>query len=140
MKKMFILAIMLIVTASQVSAEQYTYKLNVPVDIDAIPGNKIVKNGRTYNLRYYIFHAMIAENGSGRTLEYIERRVIPVSNSGIHATLSFSKTFDHKINGNYFIVRCDFCEDSHGNSCFLPPSSIYTSYKKSSVGNFTKVP
>ena len=108
-------------------ARNYTYQITTPVDIDPIPGNTVVKNGTTYHIRYYIFHFTLISSNVGSVV-YVQRRVIPVSNNGLHATLIAKKTFDHKIESAYYAnVSFSFCEDTHGNSCVQIPSSMIES-------------
>ncbi len=108
-------------------ARDYTYQITTPVDIDPIPGNIVVKDGKTYHIRYYIFHFTLISS-SGGSVVYVERRVIPVSSNGLHVTLVAKKTFDHKIENAYYAnVAFSFCEDMHGNSCIRLPSSMIDS-------------
>jgi hypothetical protein len=138
LKKIFILLAMLITGISQLYSQNYTYELTAPVDIDAIPGNIIVKDGVTHHIRSYQFAASITDN-HGVPISYIEKRVVPISNTGLHGTLIFKKTFDHKV-GDYGGCRVTFafCDDEQCNNFAIPPSSMYESFVHKRYGNFHK--
>jgi len=124
MKKIKIIAMLLCLGFGSLFARDYVYQITTPVDIDPIPGNIVLKDGKTYHIRYYIFHFFISD-GNRNVIEYIERRVIPVSDTGLNATLVSKKRFDHKIaNGVKMTAYLSLCEDMHGNSCVMLPSSM----------------
>jgi hypothetical protein len=140
MKKIFILAVMIVIEISQLYAQEFTYKVKVPLEIDAIPNNQIVKNGRTYTIRYYLIEAYIYRGSTGVVLEHLGIKKIPVSSSGIHnSALVFSKTFDHKLDGNRYGIQLKLCEDSAGNTCIRPEDIEVEEAQYSASGTLTKL-
>ena len=137
MKKMIIKMFLSMLMFASLYAEQYTYKMIVPVDIDPIPGNKIIRDGRTYNILYYRFHFLV-RNGD-QVEEYIDLKAIPISNNGLEKTFVVQKTFDHKLEGTKYGTFFQFCEDDRGNSCTYPISSDTKFRKYSDNGTFTKI-
>ena len=126
MRQIFILAIMLVIGIGQLYAQEFTYRIKVPLEIDAIPNNQIVKDGKTYQIRYYSVQAFIFEGSTGgQVLEHLGRRFFPVgSGGGMHnSAVEFSKTFDHKLDGNRYGAQFSFCEDDAGASCARPVDS-----------------
>ncbi len=140
MRQIFILTIMIVMGIGQLYAHEFTYVVSVPLDIDAIPNNQIVKDGRTYNIRYYRVQAYIFQESTGQVVGHLGTKVYPVSNAGIHiAVIVFSKTFNHKLNGDIYGASFSLCEDTGGNTCVTPRMSEIEEITHEVTGTLTKL-
>ena len=139
MKKIIIAILLVVLGVSTIHAAEFTYRVTIPVDIDAIPNNRIVQDGITYNIRYYKIKCYVTkENGSSG--KYIGGKVVPISNSGYKTTLILEKTFDHALEERrYYSVYLWLCENNSGNPCVRPQSFQIEQANYISRGTFTRI-